>query len=211
MIFDSKGIYSIPEEIGGLTNLTYLNMNSNFITSVPLSILNSNLKHIALSDNQIVDISPLCKPDLEYLDVSYNLIVQLPPQIVNMVSLYHLSLASNRLNNSFDDNLLKLTSLTYLSISDNYLGGEIYDKPFSNLMKLRHLDLSNNQFKYSLPYDLGPNLNYLHMDGNMLIGSIPNHYANFSNLSSLILRKNQFVGTIPSEFSTLKNLTILFK
>ncbi len=78
------GISVIPEEIGGLSALSYCNFANNHISQIPANLYQlEQLTEIILKWNRILDISPEIKrlQNLQTLDVSYNPITRLPDLI----------------------------------------------------------------------------------------------------------------------------------
>ncbi|OVA03429.1 Protein kinase domain [Macleaya cordata] len=104
----------------------------------------------------------------------------------------------------------------------------------SDLLKLRTLDLSDNNVHDTIPYQLPPNLtslnlaknnlsgnlpysissmvslNYLNVSYNSLSQSIGDVFANLQALSVLDLSFNNFTGDLPNSFSSMSNLTSLY-
>ncbi|MBD2176165.1 leucine-rich repeat domain-containing protein [Pseudanabaena sp. FACHB-1998] len=102
-------------------------------------------------------------------------------------------------------NIIFVTSLTYLNLSNNSIS-EIAS--FTSLPKLTSLDLSNNFITYlsSEIFNL-VNLTSLNISYNQ-IQDIPSKISNLNNLTSLNLSHNR-IKDIPSEISNLNNLTSL--
>ena len=91
---------AIPPEIGDLSNLTYLDLEYNQLTTLPPEIRNlSYLNELDLKDNQLTslprEIGNLT--DLEALDLEGNQLTGLPPEIGNLSNLSELDLKTNQL------------------------------------------------------------------------------------------------------------------
>ncbi|XP_019092179.1 PREDICTED: receptor-like protein 12 [Camelina sativa] len=101
--------------------------------------------------------------------------------------------------------------LRYLLGSNNNFTGKI-PSFICELRSLETLDLSENNFKGSIPYCLGnlkSNLSHLNLRQNNLGGSLPKHI--FESLRSLDVGHNQLVGKLPrslNRFSTLEVLNV---
>ncbi|KAI3466542.1 hypothetical protein Pfo_023205 [Paulownia fortunei] len=103
----------------------------------------------------------------------------------------------------------------------------------SNLVSLKTLDLSNNNIRDSIPYQLPPNLTNLNLAGNNLSGNLPysistmgslnylnisrnmlsqtvgDMFANHSTLATLDISSNNFTGDLPPSLTSLTNLSTL--
>lgn len=96
----NRGIKSLPPEIGGLKNLTKLNLYGNQLTKLP------------------GEISKLTK--LNLLDLSSNKLAELPGEITKLTNLQKLYLARNQLT-KLPGKIAKLINLEQLNLSDNKL------------------------------------------------------------------------------------------
>ena len=88
----------IPNEIGSLTNLTYLNLRNNAISGeIPPEIGNlTNLSYLDLGSNQLTG--------------------EIPPEIGNLTNLKHLSLVGNQLTGEIPSEIGNLTNLEELHL-----------------------------------------------------------------------------------------------
>jgi len=104
------------------------------------------------------------------------------------------------------DSILKLTTLKFLSLSDNQI--EVIPLSIHTLSQLEHLDLENNNIKEwpSEIFNL-KNLKYLNL-GNNNIEVIPSTIQNLSKLENLYLY-NSNIKFISNELFNLKNLKLL--
>lgn len=135
----------IPNSVGMLKNLVYLNMTGGNATYLPDSICSlKKLKCLIAIDMKITalpdDIGDLCS--LEYLDISENSINYLPSSITNLRSLDQLLLSDNKISEFPND--------------------------FENLNSIRRLKMNGNEFE-QLPevvYDL-PNLYWLEISSRL--------------------------------------------
>ncbi|KAI3417721.1 uncharacterized protein J3R85_014168 [Psidium guajava] len=117
---------SIPSVIGSFSNLVALDLSSNGLNgTIPSSLGRlSSLKSLDLSNNQLVG--------------------PIPESLGELRALQLLFLYSNRLNSTIPNSFGKLSQLSVLDLSENSLGGVISEIHFSNLSRLRDLDVSGN-------------------------------------------------------------------
>ena len=114
---------SIPNSIGVLQDLVYLDLRKNNLRSLPESF--SKLKHLKelhLEDNSFQTI-PASVGNLKCLAALYlrsNQIAFLPDWIVNLPKLKLLNVGNNRLNN-LPDSISELKSLNHLYLKNNPL------------------------------------------------------------------------------------------
>jgi len=183
---------SIPNSIGNLIYLTYLNLGGNSLSgAIPASLGNlTNLAYLNLVDD--------------------NLTGNIPASLGNLTKLTHLDLKGNTLTDTIPASLGNLTKLTFLNFAVCQLSGSI-PTSFGNLIKLQTLYLDLNQLSDSIPTSLGnlTNLTDLEIDNNQLSGSIPSSFGNLTDLKYLILSQNQLTGSIPSSLGNLTNLNDL--
>jgi Leucine-rich repeat (LRR) protein len=145
---------SLPESIGNLTNLTNLFLYSNQLTSLPESIGNpTNLTWLQLYDNQLTSL-PESIGDLTNLTDLYldsNQLTSIPESIGDLTNLTYLGLYNNQLT-SLPESIGNLTNLVYLYLDNNQLNTDFY-------CNLLNVIISNNPLdgNYGLEYDPNPN------------------------------------------------------
>ncbi|MEM7342019.1 MAG: COR domain-containing protein, partial [Actinomycetota bacterium] len=86
-------------EIGALTNLTYLYLNSNHLTELPPEIgALTNLTYLYLNSNHLTELPPEigALTNLGYLGLNDNQLTELPPEIGALTNLTNLGLNSNQ-------------------------------------------------------------------------------------------------------------------
>lgn len=110
---DNLGLSEIPDGIGELKNLVYLDLSFNFIKTIPIEIFNlEKLETLDLEDNMIEiippDIGNLKK--LKYLDLDDNSIDYLPPEIGELGNLVYLHVVDNPIK-SFPPEIGKLSKI----------------------------------------------------------------------------------------------------
>ncbi|WJX47410.1 endo-1,4-beta-xylanase [Trifolium repens] len=188
---------------------------------------------------------------LQNLNLSKNdLYGPIPYSIERMTTLATLDLSHNRFNKSIPNFIGKLSRLVALDLSYNRLTGSIPSTfgqahgqsslkncghDFSQKLKLKTLDLSNNNFLCPLPrlppnsrmldlsnnsfygtisqvceiLDFNNSLETLDLSSNKLSGVIPNCWTYGTNMIILNLANNRFIGSIPASFGSLTNLHLL--
>ena len=201
----------IPSSLGDLTNLTYLSLLENQLTSFPSALGNlTNLEHLALSYNLLNPIPPTIGNlvNLTHLALSNNRLTSIPSAIGNLVNLTYLELDQNELT-SVPSRLGNLEKVTWLGLYDNRLTS--FPSALRNLRNLETLELGANEMTGSIPSELIEltNLTYLSLAGNRFTGSVPDTLSNLTNLELLFLQSNQLTGSIPSALGNLTNLVTL--
>jgi len=139
------------------------------------------------------------------LDLSFEGLTSLPPEIAELKNLTELDISSNQLS-SLPPEIKELKNLTTLIISGNQLSS--LPPEISELKNLTILDISGNQL-ISLPPEITElkNLTQLNIRSNQL-SSLPPEIKELKNLTQLNIRSNQ-LSSLPPEISELKNLTQL--
>jgi leucine-rich repeat protein SHOC2 len=137
------GIKVLPDSIGNLDNLTYLNLRDNQLTSLPETIGNlSKLTDLDLLGNQLTSlpesIGNLTR--LTSLCLSCDRLNTLPKSIGNLSSLSKLILDSSELS-ILPDNLNKIANLEELFIESNYFTDLSILATFSKLELVWFLDV----------------------------------------------------------------------
>lgn len=146
---------SIPVEIGHLTALKGLHLESNAFTGrIPLSLCSmSNLTKLNLGLSQLSG--------------------SIPAEIVNLVNIQELKLNNNNLTGEIPKNLSRLTFLKVLCLNDNKLEGTIPEE-LGTMTSLKKLHLNNNKLTGKLPltFRTATALQSLKVEGNNLSGPL---------------------------------------
>eukprot|EP00250_Pteridium_aquilinum_P007281 c17032_g1_i1 orf=332-2416(-) len=102
----------------------------------------------------------------------------------------------------------RLTALMILDLSNNQIKGDL---PFQLPPNTQKLLLGNNQLVGSLPYSVTymSKLTYLNISSNYFDASVPDIFDALVTLTSLDLSNNNLTGTLPPSLSALSNLNIL--
>lgn len=102
----------------------------------------------------------------------------------------------------------KGSSVTELQLSGFELGGS-RGYLLSNLKSLTTFDLSKNNLKGNIPYQLPPNIANLDFSENELDGNVPYSLSQMKNLQSINLGQNKLNGELPDMFQKLSKLETL--
>ena len=208
---------SIPQEIGNLSKLMYLNLAWNKLTgNLPLSLANlTHLVEFYISSNLITGTIPKelgNLKDLFELDLSNNKFVgPIPSALGLLTNLSHLDLSFNEISGSIVSEIGMLKKLLVLKLEHNKLTGPI-PSSLGHLTSLTKLCLNSNQINSSIPLEIGnmKNLKLLSLKDNKLIGPIPSSLGHLTNLTELDLHSNQINSSIPPEIGNMKNLSYLY-
>ncbi|KAJ3439310.1 hypothetical protein M0812_15335 [Anaeramoeba flamelloides] len=185
----SRGLVTIDASIPPCPNLIELNLSNNKISSIP-SIL---LKDFA---------------SLRIVDISYNSLKTIVPEIAMLQNLMKLSLVSNQMT-TLPKEICQCTALIELNLNDNeisFLPDNIGDL---ELLRKLYLDASNN----TIPSISGEaikglsRLTCLNFGGNELT-ELPEEMSQLVNLKELLLYENKF-SYFPRVLTNLWNLEIL--
>ncbi|KAK9665381.1 hypothetical protein RND81_14G108800 [Saponaria officinalis] len=207
------------QTVGSLSSLRVIHMNYCRVSAkLPSSLTyvnsSASLQSISLSNNNfngssifrwLFNLSGIS--NLVHLDLSYNNNLALPTsnKLWNMPSLTYLSLSENYLQGSVFHILRRLCNLQQLDLSSNYFTGDltnVFQAVIGCADKvLVTLDLSNNNFSGSIPDTVSSfsSLAELYLDGNQLNGTISRGIGHLPKLERLHISSNSFHGSLTSE------------
>ncbi|XP_018322504.1 leucine-rich repeat-containing protein 70-like [Agrilus planipennis] len=149
----------IPNEIQELNNLKYLDMSHNDFSNVNVILKSNSLNFLRLSSCKIVTLTENSfkgTPQLQLLDISYNLLTTLPFQLLQpLTALVVFDVSDNLFDNGFPniykpENLTNVTSKYSGSLSDllKYIN-ETKSKSYSS--KLLNKELLNKIASWLIP------------------------------------------------------------
>ena len=127
LLLSSYQLTSIPESIGDLSGLNFLDLRNNQLTSIPESIGDlNNLTSLDLILNQLnsIPVSIGNLSGLKFLKLSYNQLTTLPESIGDLSSLVTLWLFHNQLT-TLPESICNLPSDCYIGV-DNHCLSEDY-------------------------------------------------------------------------------------
>ncbi|CAN4105675.1 unnamed protein product [Withania somnifera] len=200
----------IPKELGNISSLLYLNLESNqFSGSIPSELAKLiYLQTLILSSNQLVGEVPTSFSKLvnfkDFRINDNNFSGQIPDFIQNWKQLTKLEMHATGLEGPIPSNTSLLDKLTDLRISD--IGGPAQAFPsLSDIMGLQNLVLRNCSLSGELPAYIWAmkDLQTLDVTFNNLVGEIPNNISARNMLKFVFLTGNMLSGDIPE--SILKN------
>ncbi|KAG2666986.1 hypothetical protein I3760_15G091400 [Carya illinoinensis] len=200
----------IPDELGNLSNLLFLALNTNKLTGkIPPSLGNfSKLFWLDLAENMLtgsLPISTSMAPGLDLLlearHFHFNknkLSGPIPAKLFSSnMALRHILFDGNKLSGSIPPTIGLVKSLTVLRLDRNALTGSVPD--LSNLTKIVELNLALNKLTGTLP-DLTQmtKLNYLDLSNNSFEPSAaPTWFSTLSTLTTLVMENGSLQGSIP--------------
>ncbi|XP_023927591.1 receptor-like protein EIX2 [Quercus suber] len=220
---------NIPNFLGSLESLNYLNLSFSLFTGViPPHLGNlSKLQYLDLNSNSVLfpEYFPFRRlevkslqwlvglPSLKYLDMSLVNIGEVKPnwlQAVNMLpSLLELDLSGCGLVTLPQSiSFINFTFLTVLDISHNMFNTSI-PLWLSNLTGLSTLNIGSNSLRGAIPNVFANLVSLRELDlsyNNYIEGQLPVGLGHLTNLSSLDLSRNNITGKIPFSFGKLCNL-----
>ncbi|KAJ9541199.1 hypothetical protein OSB04_027705 [Centaurea solstitialis] len=204
----------LPNSFGNLTKLSYLMLQSSYISgSLPSSIGNLvSLTGLFLAGNNFTGMIPESigmLGDLGYLELNVNNFSEtIPESIGNLSSLAEVDLGINKLEGTIPSTIGKCKNLLHLSLHENKLSGVVPKELFQLSSLSISLDLSGNNLSGVLPQEIGnlTNLGSLDLSRNHLSGELPSAFSSCISLEFLNLSGNFFHGSIPLSFTSLRGL-----
>ncbi|KAA5824526.1 hypothetical protein FPF71_10145 [Algibacter amylolyticus] len=202
----NKDITNIPEELGNLTEVTYISLSHNSLTSLPESLGNlTKLITLDLEYNNLTSL-PNSIGDLTVLRtliLNNNKLTSLPELIVNTNLSGIVNMNNNNLS-SLPDEFGKLTQISKLKLDNNNLTS--IPTSICDITELRALGLVNNNLT-SIPASIGnlSQLTDLGLGANKLT-SIPSTIGNLSELLRISLMENELTS-LPDTMGNLNKLT----
>ncbi|KAK9056039.1 hypothetical protein SSX86_027126 [Deinandra increscens subsp. villosa] len=208
-------------DIGGLTELTSLDLSFNSGLTGPISPRIGDLENLdtlILMGCSFTGSIPSELGNLKELSFlalnTNNLTGQIPPSLGYLSKLYWLDLAENQLSGSIpfstvtSPGLDMLKQANHFHFNQNKLSGAIPPQIFNKDMALIHVLFDGNQFSGRIPDSIGTvtTLEVLRLDRNALEGEVPPTLNKLTNLGELYLGYNNLSGPLP-DLSGMNALT----
>ncbi|KAF8041852.1 hypothetical protein BT93_A0446 [Corymbia citriodora subsp. variegata] len=190
----------LPADIGGLTELTSLDLSLNRGLTGPIPSQLGNLQKLTI---------------LILANCSFT--GSIPDELGNLSELTFLALNTNNFSSNIPASLGKLSKLYWFDVSENQLTGPL---PVSTgttpgldlLFNCNHFHFSMNRLSGTVPDKLfSSNMSLIHIlfDDNQFDGSIPSTVGLVQTLQALRLDRNSFSGNVPSTLNKLTQLNEL--
>ena len=137
-------------------------------------------------------------------------LLSLPDEIIEMKHLQALVITDNYISSrDFPEGIFAIQTLEYLDISNMYALNISLPREMS-LPNLQQLYASRSQINGQLPLTWNtPKLENLFLDGNNLIGFLPDDIGKITTLKQLMLQENQLTRNFPQSFGDLHQLVNL--
>ncbi|XP_057797806.1 receptor-like protein 7 [Salvia miltiorrhiza] len=183
----------------GSLQLKYLGLASCNLSHFPNFIKHLDIEEVDLSDNRIGGEIPswIWGTQLQYLNLSFNLLTHLQKPYHIPASLRVLYLDSNQLKGELHLPIPPESQLWYLSVANNSLSGSI-PTSLCSATNLDVLDLSGNRLSGSIPPCLLEQyIGAINLGRNNISGSIPDNFPMDCSLYYLDVNNNTLEGKIP--------------
>ncbi|KAG0536527.1 hypothetical protein BDA96_03G071600, partial [Sorghum bicolor] len=216
----------IPNSIGVLKDLWYLDLRYNSLSSMPpISLYNlSSLEFLQIQSNMLSGSIPTDIGNrfhaMRFLSLYTNQFTGIiPASLSNLTSLQELDLGENMLKGHVPHTIGRLPALQKLFLGDNSLeadDGEGWEfiASLSNCSQLRRLLIGGNAaFTGHLPsslVNLSTTLRVLEFADTGIRGSIPSAIGNLVGLEFLVADDTSISGVIPDSIGKLGNLTNIY-
>jgi hypothetical protein len=135
-----------------------------------------------------------------------NLQGQLPWELVLLTNLERISLSQNLLTGTIPTRISELARLQLFDVNSNRITGPL---PTTLSSRIVQIDLFQNNVNGTIPQTWGtsmPALKKVGLNGNELTGPLPTTLGLLSSLTYLQIAENRLTGTIPPELAGINSL-----
>ncbi|XP_016747316.2 receptor like protein 22-like [Gossypium hirsutum] len=213
LFLSSCNLSEFPQFLKGLKSLKWLDLSCNKIEGkIPQwmqEVGNGSLTYLNVSHNSLTEVEHFQWKNIEFLDLSSNLIRGNLPIPASTINVFLIS--NNSFNGEVSSLICNVTSLGILDLSHNNLSGTI-SQCFGNLSNsLEILNLKKNKFYGTIPptFAEGCQLTNFNLNGNLLEGPLTPSILNCIGLEVLDLGNNKINDTFPHWLGSLPFLQVL--
>ncbi|KAL1103221.1 hypothetical protein V6Z11_D05G423600, partial [Gossypium hirsutum] len=213
LFLSSCNLSEFPQFLKGLKSLKWLDLSCNKIEGkIPQwmqEVGNGSLTYLNVSHNSLTEVEHFQWKNIEFLDLSSNLIRGNLPIPASTINVFLIS--NNSFNGEVSSLICNVTSLGILDLSHNNLSGTI-PQCFGNLSNsLEILNLKKNKFYGTIPptFAEGCQLTNFNLNGNLLEGPLTPSILNCIGLEVLDLGNNKINDTFPHWLGSLPFLQVL--
>ena len=200
--------WSLPEEVGYMSELTDLRINSQKLTgAIPESVYNlSKLKALYFQNNNLSGelsskLGDLTLLENLYIDRNKELGGSIPSTIGNLTNLKNINIAQTAISGAIPSELAKCTALVAFMAYSNGLSGELPDiwDTFVNMTVFQVY--SNPGLTGPIPASLGKlkKATGIQMKECNFTGNIPASFGGLEKCGNLQLNGNKLKGVVPAE------------
>ncbi|TYI85394.1 hypothetical protein E1A91_D05G439000v1 [Gossypium mustelinum] len=213
LYLSSCNLSEFPQFLKGLKILERLDLSCNKIEGkIPQwmqEVGNDSLTYLNVSHNSLTEVEHFPWKNIEFLDLSSNLISGNLPTPASTIKVFLIS--NNSFNGEVSSLICNASSLQILDLSHNYLSGTI-PQYFGNLSNsLQFLNLRKNKFYGTIPptFAEGCQLSNFNLNGNLLEGPLTPSILNCRGMEVLDLGNNKINDTFPHWLGSLPQLQVL--
>lgn len=207
VLFANQLDQPLPTTINNLSSLFMLFIYSNKIPgAIPASLgLCTNMAYLGLSFNQLTSYPDdlfLNMGGLVMLFMGTNLFAQPLPSSLGSTPVTIVGFENNLISGPIPASWSGMTSLNLLEVSDNMLTGEI--PAFFSTLPIASLLVTNNLLTGN-PFTVlcaSTGLSVAKLSRNLFSGTIPTCVGALTSLTSLEIASNSFSGPLPAEFGS---------
>ncbi|KAJ4843810.1 hypothetical protein Tsubulata_028519 [Turnera subulata] len=196
----------LPPEMGNFSLLTSANLLSNYLDcEIPATLGNlCNIRELSLSFNQFSgDVSAV----IHSLSAGpFNLQGPIPATIGRLLFLKELDLHSNKLNGSIPESIGELSKLEFLDLGSNLLDGTVSELHLLKLTSLTYLYMSDSLLSFNVTSTwVPPQLKRIGLSSCKVGPTFPGWLQSLRTISVLEMSNASISDTIPDWFETISS------